>query len=72
MFLTFCMHLGKASAAKAHCPCYAPICLPYLGKGKTHSSVSEDLMATSWMSILKKPMAPPEAEAKWEKHSVDS
>lgn len=45
MFLTFCMCLGKALAAKAHCPYYAPICLQYSGKGKTHSSVFEDLMA---------------------------
>lgn len=70
MFLTFHMHLGKASTAQAHCPYYAPICLQYIGKGKTHSSVFEDLMAMHWSSLLQKHVAPSKAEDKEEKQSV--
>lgn len=56
------MHSGKASAAKAHCLHYAPICLQYSRKGKTHSSVFEDLTAMNWSSVLQNRVAPSEAE----------
>jgi len=56
------MHLGKASAVKARCPHYAPICLQYSGKGNPHSSIFEDVMVMNWSSVLQKRVLPSEAE----------
>lgn len=69
MYLTFHMHLGKASTAQAYCPYYVPIWLQYIGKGKIHSSVFEDLITMHWSSLLQKHVAPCKAEEK-EKQSV--
>lgn len=64
------MHLGKDSAAKTHCPYYASICLQYSGKGKTHSSVFQDLMAMNWSSVPQKCVASSEAEEKKKKQCI--